>query len=528
MFDIPELDDMVCLTLSREELVHCARVNKKWHKVVAPYLWRDIPQIMRYKQESAFRRTVLADYLQEQRHQQPLEEESRGSTQHIQVQSPCPLSSLAKYGPYIREIPSFDTLLEYLGPSRDITWPPQKLAEQTEGPTAQSKCLESSYPIETSKLKYLLARCSSKLESLTTEADIADIGDDEEYEEEVEEGLEAGAQLKDLRLLQCDDQLDSKAFWSWLWTRCHHLKRLDVCEISGIVPSLVEGMLTHMPYLDEIHLGRDGEDALHLTDNEVAALLDGSRKGWKVIEVKDTVEFWDEAKEALVRHYPTLEVLKVDGCGDFMGDDLARVLFSCPNLHTLVGIDDGSYLENTYGEIDACTLIDRDPDTDSLKTWACESSLKVLKIKIKNIPRLDVEDQFDVIAEAYPGQGRELQSRVYERLARLVNLEILWLGHYPYIVYDKHKEPREDQCDCLDMSLENGLGKLEGLKELKELNVSSMATRIGPKEVQWMTEHWPKLRAIYGLSKDDDSDGDKAVEWLQQHCRKIKTQEYDS
>ncbi|KAF9944865.1 hypothetical protein BGZ72_001885, partial [Mortierella alpina] len=55
------------------------------------------------------------------------------------------------------------------------------------------------------------------------------------------------------------------------------------------------------------------------------------------------------------------------------------------------------------------------------------------------------------------------------------------------------------QYECLEMTLESGLMNLHGLKKLQVLDVQGMAQRIGVDEVQWMTEHWPKLRAIYGL-----------------------------
>ena len=49
------------------------------------------------------------------------------------------------------------------------------------------------------------------------------------------------------------------------------------------------------------------------------------------------------------------------------------------------------------------------------------------------IPRPDVKED-EAEKETYPGQGREMQGRVYDRLARLTNLETLWLqGDARYI-----------------------------------------------------------------------------------------------
>ncbi|KAF9981313.1 hypothetical protein BGZ65_004087 [Modicella reniformis] len=146
-------------------------------------------------------------------------------------------------------------------------------------------------------------------------------------------------------------------------------------------------------------------------------------------------------------------------------------------MHSLIAIDDGSYLVDAFSQFKAG---DRDPNT----------SLRVLKLRITDIPKSEVD------------QGQEIQSLVYDRLARLTNLETLWLGHNPHVTYgwQRHRE-QMDQYDCPEMSLESGLHKLAELQSWKELNVFGLKKRIGPKEVQWMTEHYPKLRVIYGLDK---------------------------
>ncbi|KAF9916724.1 hypothetical protein BGZ65_000155, partial [Modicella reniformis] len=45
MFDLPELDDVIYQQLRRHDLAQCARVNKKWNRVVSPYLWSDITEL---------------------------------------------------------------------------------------------------------------------------------------------------------------------------------------------------------------------------------------------------------------------------------------------------------------------------------------------------------------------------------------------------------------------------------------------------------------------------------------------------
>ncbi|KAF9979678.1 hypothetical protein BGZ65_006193, partial [Modicella reniformis] len=114
-------------------------------------------------------------------------------------------------------------------------------------------------------------------------------------------------------------------------------------------------------------------------------------------------------------------------------------------------------------------------------------------------------------------------SQVYDRLARLTNLETLCLG-YEQAGYLNN--PR--QWSCVEMSLESGLDKLSGLKALKELSVSRMGSKIGLKEVQWMTEQWPRLRVIYGLVREEKDYGKDqhgaAVKWLKEYHPEIDLQ----
>ncbi|KAI8352249.1 hypothetical protein B0O80DRAFT_454098 [Mortierella sp. GBAus27b] len=64
MFDIQEIDDLVCRQLNQHDLTQCARVNKKWHAAVVPYIWRS-PQCFGPLTSKAqlFRKMVLEDFV---------------------------------------------------------------------------------------------------------------------------------------------------------------------------------------------------------------------------------------------------------------------------------------------------------------------------------------------------------------------------------------------------------------------------------------------------------------------------------
>jgi hypothetical protein len=81
-------------------------------------------------------------------------------------------------------------------------------------------------------------------------------------------------------------------------------------------------------------------------------------------------------------------------------------------------------------------------------------------LKIVGIPRPTTAEH-GILEETYPGERLRVHGAIYDRLARLTNLETLLLGdHY-----------RMSPAVCLEMSLESGLDRLAGLKKLRELNV---------------------------------------------------------
>ncbi|KAG0246309.1 hypothetical protein BGX31_003212 [Mortierella sp. GBA43] len=384
--------------------------------------------------------------------------------------------------------------------------------------------LGSNYPLKTSMIKQLLDH-GFDLEELTILARDP-VMEDEWRREWEQEGPNSLIHLKRLNLVACDTEPDSEAIWTWLWKRCGQVEYMEVASVKRVIDSLVEGMLTWMPNLNKIVLkypdvDRYPTDVDNSIDNKIAAIVSGSRKGWKSMTLTRADKFGEAALRALAMHLFTLEKLQVLYRNSCFMDNLIRMISRCPNLHSLVMTSSRWTL---LCHFKADTFVDRDPTTGVLRPWSCEASLKTLVCQIGGIPRPDLledpseevsgPDIKDLVSEAYPGQGRELQGYVLDRIARLSNLEILWLKDAYDFTDNGLCDSQFDVADCLEMSLESGLWKLSGLKELKELNVANMRTRIGIKEVQWMTENWPKLRAIYGIHCDHEIE---VEEWLQEH-----------
>ncbi|KAF9353152.1 hypothetical protein BGX34_011776 [Mortierella sp. NVP85] len=535
MLDIPELDRMVFRQLGLHDLAQCARVSKKWHALVMPYLWHDLSDLSWDRADrDDFRRIVLEDYLAERQRQQ-LQAEDDSVEQSTQTQ-PSPHSpALSKYGHWIRLLPNPDRFRCFL----ELPW---KAKEQEKGPTEDElilhlfkRCspdvqvvdfwtslrdLDIEYP-KNAILDFTLSRVlhlDIKLRSYSSGPEVWKLLDQldqcqllrklvlkvelyagiEDIEEErTNDELKGWASLKELTLYDNASAWYSNAFWSWLFKRCASVEKLSVTTCNGAAKSIEQGLLAYMPNICEISLGGDLKG--NISDEDMATILDGSRAGWKAVKVERCGRLRGPAMDALAKHFSTLEVLVVDGIEGAMMNDMVQVPRLCTKLRTLAYIDTDYCEMNGCSKIDAKVFIDQDPDTGVLKPWKCEASLEVLKVMIVGIPRPDLESD-EVIKEAYPGEGREIQGQVYDRLARLTNLETLWLG---------------DECgrsgvQSPEMSLESGLGKLCGLKKLKELNVAGFLTRIGVGEVQWMVENWPKLRIIYGFDNDgfDDNGSD--------------------
>ncbi|KAG0232609.1 hypothetical protein BGX31_005097, partial [Mortierella sp. GBA43] len=295
----------------------------------------------------------------------------------------------------------------------------------------------------------------------------------------------------------------SEKFWSWFWKQFGSSRYMIVGMLhKAVIRSLVRNISTDMPMIDTIFLGgRRLKLGLDMTDSDVAMLLSSPGREWSNVTIGKSAQFGDKAMNALTEHFLTLRMVEITTQTHSPGDYLIQILSSCPNLvtFTVYDNDDSKYSQDTH--IGAEMFIDRDPHTGSLKTWACEDTLIVLGIFIPGFLR-DHE-------EAYDGHGREIQSLVYERLSRMVNLMSLRVG--PCYGY-------ESRAGCIDMSLESGLRKLEGLK-LGSLDVRYLRTGIGLEEVQWMFEHWPTL-LIYGLDTNANYENDnnrEALEWLKVH-----------
>ncbi|KAF9905647.1 hypothetical protein EC991_001477 [Linnemannia zychae] len=266
-------------------------------------------------------------------------------------------------------------------------------------------------------------------------------------------------------------------------------------------------------------------------------------------EVEGMYDIVNIELEAFLKHAPTLEHFDVSGY-DFDKNIFNAILRASPNLKTVRTIEENLDIPRLEVRLDAVE--------DFHSCWACGDSLEVFECLIAGVPRPDIigtqvdidigdiGDNVNDLASQHPhldGESEEtpspaqqesytIQRQVLSQLGRLTCLQTLRLGKpgrdedEPEFSFMSLKGIRTMvvdeyvQRDCLELSLASGLGELAGLKELEVLDVTQMAHRIGLEEIQWMVEHWPKLKRIDGLwytnydSVIDGSVNSKAA-WLE-------------
>ncbi|KAK3810946.1 MAG: hypothetical protein J3Q66DRAFT_443227 [Benniella sp.] len=463
MLDIPELDELICQQLSRHDLTQCTRV-------------------------------LVDDYLQERQYQE-LQQERETEL------APGVPSKLVLMERLYKHCPNFQTELATIEMPHGQMGMAELIREYV---LPRTRCLQvpsgRDY-ISSFRLKWILSR-SSTLEELVLNAQISGAVDEKEkaYDQEEPETW----QLKRLALRNCRNFTNKNTFWPWLWRRCGQVEHLELDNIhEDVWEQLVETGISYMPNLNKINITSYTSDKKH-----TEAILSSSRRGWEEVRLHcHRLSFPITAY--LMKHKFTLQRLVLDGYCGVTDSEKVQLLACCPHLYDFTNVHTWEHNSSMPFGFNAHSFIDLDPDTGSLKHWECETSLKVLKVIIKDIPRPDLI--MNDIDEAYPGQGRAIQNQVYDRLARFTNLEMLSL---------RVKFMNDAAPNCLEMSLESGLDKLSGLKKLKVLDVSGMETKIGEPEAQWMTEQWPKLHTIHGSPRRD---GEKvAWDWLKQHHPEIE------
>ncbi|KAG0028476.1 hypothetical protein BGZ82_008417 [Podila clonocystis] len=550
MFDITELDEMVCAMLDQGSLVRCAQVNKKWNKVSVPFVWKTIPKTMTKKGWREFRKLVLEDYQQEQQRreqtrlqQQPPPAKKARKSKSTDVTEPIsqppkplenmPLLALTRYGQLVREVEEF----AYLLASLESPYPGNGKLDSKEhsDPSAPDlarhflkRCpnallqFQVDYDLVKSKRLYpVVLEAMSRVDTLAIKgkSDAAKGADVSSPSLPSVHGPEISARPKKLNLIALDEP-NRSANWSWIWRACSQVEEIEISGISRqLTRNLAQGIRDDMPCLDTVSFGKKFSSASeHSDDGNLQCILAAGTKGWKSVHCGYCSQMGSPAFDALLQHASSLEELSIVKVLDRTG--ILRVLKSCPKLRKLTTIDDGRHAGERFAEVDAQDFIDWDPELNTVRPWVSTTKLETLAIKITGVGLQNDHRRFF-----------ETHQRVCERLGEFKALKVLTLGHNAEV---RHRRtvwinrwrtgyrttmstvPKQEKCVCL--TLTTGLDKLGGMKKLEELHIPNMDHHITEEqEVEWMVDNWPELSKVRGLGVHM-----KAHNWLKKHHSEIQ------
>lgn len=560
MFDIPELDSMVCSKLELGTVAKCAQVNKTWNRVLAPFVWRTIPKDTKYSAWRELCRFALEDLLQERQHaQQEQSPRTRWSirttkgaseTSETPKNTEPPPSPLAKNGHLVHQIQCAAKLLT--GLERALTL--HRLSESAEhsrltaqdlvrhflrrcpnalmvfemtndhfdAPQKYRLALEILPRVDTlvvtatydsrkvfpvARLKQILTTTSDHLESLTinTPSFRSCIGTTDRAKSCVKSSepmMTSRPKKLKLRALVKNDS------YAWLWRACGQVQELEV-EIlpNKVYAELVNAVQHSMPSLDTVTFSNYvRRDNYEVSDQQIASLVAVGTKGWKAVHCGAAARVSVQAVDAVLQHALTLEefsVARVQG-----SPRLASVLQSCPRLRVFKAMATTELGSGSVPKVSAADLIDWDQEAKALRRWRCRARLETLAVRITDFPLRVRQIQGGV--QVGDPNFVEVQQRVFQRLGQFKNLKVLQLGH--------SVDTNSEQLSCARLTLEHGLDKLRGLKKLEELHIDNMDHRVTQKEeVQWMVKHWPKLRKVIGLHRKSN-----ACKWFKKHHPEIQ------
>ncbi|KAF9347953.1 hypothetical protein BGX26_000582 [Mortierella sp. AD094] len=199
-----------------------------------------------------------------------------------------------------------------------------------------------------------------------------------------------------------------------------------------------------------------------LGDDDLATVLESMSVAIK-LELDDS-SFGFRSFKALKRNFGALHELDVSNCANVSSRMVQDLLCSCPRLEVFKG----DFLA-------AEDVLEGQP-------WVC-LSIRILKVCF----------MFRA--------GQSLMSPIYERLSCLTRLTSLNVGHEQRAQWLSHRRD-------LDIRLEAGLGLLANLRHLKYFGAKDLGSP-GVKEIEWMAENWKSLVAVRCKPQIDPKELDK-------------------
>ncbi|KAF9276082.1 hypothetical protein BGZ88_001948 [Linnemannia elongata] len=342
--------------------------------------------------------------------------------------------------------------------------------------------------------------------------------------------------------------------------RCPNVERIRIGRMDVMTMTCLSKLLeTACPKLDCL------EWTYSTLNNEepIVLLMRATTLGWKELRLPSMEAFGILALEALLEtSVETLEVLRIESAERLGKNDILNLLSSARRLKRLEGASDGQVVDFTKElSVDAYAAYQEYIGGQRDRSWVLGPSMEYFQLSIEQVPRPDVVSRQGGQELTVPQSTRdqelsyEIQRWIYVQLSRMTGLKELFLGKQDFhpdifvrynpswvsmhsiALQERLLEEGIHSFNYLSMefSLESGLELLEGLKELRVLDVRRIAHNIGVKELDWMHKNWPKLESIRGLENrrrwSVDSGNEKEFKarvdvWLDAHPRGIGSSYY--
>ena len=310
--------------------------------------------------------------------------------------------------------------------------------------------------------------------------------------------------------------------------RCTNVERIRINRLDSLtlacLSKLLDVMCPKLECLEWTHCTIDTEEVI------VLLLIRATTLGWRELRLPSMYAFGTLALEAVLEtSVETLEVLRIESAESLGRNDTLDLLSSAKRLRRLEEASDGQVSQSTKGlTVDAYDAYQEYIGEQRDRSWVLGPSMEYFQLSIEGVPRPDVVCRQSGYGLMLPQTTRDMELRyeiqrwIYVQLSRMTGLKELVLGgpdFHPDLIaplrsYWASMHPIELEERLLvhdihsfnnlsmEFSLKSGLELLEGLKELKVLDVRRMAHNIGVEELEWMHRNWPKLERIKGLETE--------------------------
>ncbi|KAG0201065.1 hypothetical protein BGX33_010540 [Mortierella sp. NVP41] len=536
---------------AEHDLAQCAGVCHAWNALFTPHLWRTV----RIMEESAFEYfnnpVTLSAFVRNSQHIRVFETIYANVVKYVSRQSCLPLRLQS-------------LVLNFIGTVHPLSVPVKDAKDATfttpfgtadvlitllqQNPGLRSLALGGHFFRDhkgNNIIGEVMKACPrTMLSKLDISHDFCNLG---EHEDAADEPLVLDMQVSPsrispndlspftaLRELRLANRLCSMCGGMDFLRRCQNLERIELDYIFGITLSYLSGVLrTHCHQLTHLDWTSCGEES----EEDCVHLMKSSRSGWKVLRLTHMDNFGPLAFGALMESASTLEELQMDWAQCPTSENTMRLLCSATQLRHLGGHSDHIFSSTgdpfyTAGlELHAYDAYIGGSTNGSAgrrrgRPWAIGESMRYLRLMIHGVPRPDVVhggDEYDLGMYGYiqrldSTMRFEVQKWIYKQLSALTGLQELILGMTDDCLDPARTMYVDDQgfgltfnFHCLELSLESGLELLKGLKDLRVLDVRSIAHRIGVDELEWIHVHWPKLKTIRGLTSSGRYWADETV-----------------